>query len=133
MFAERSDLQGRRRPTHPCSVSGAQVHRDSGAGLSMLELRTSDEQGLVGSGHPLDRGLGVWEILERNQEQVEIVGIGDDRPVVLDGNPAVPVRRAFSSTGQVSHDTFAELRAMMRRRNAFCQGVSRWVRRMASR
>ena len=75
----------------PVSGQGGQVHRDRGEGTSKFALSKSDEQGLVGSGHPLARGLGVWEILERNQERVEIVGIGDDRPVILDGNPAVAV------------------------------------------
>ena len=75
----------------PVSGQGGQVHRDRGEGTSKFALSKSDEQGLVRSGHPLDRGLGVWEILQRNQERVEIVGIGDDRPVVLDGNPAVAV------------------------------------------
>ena len=55
----------------------------------MFALRKSDEQGLVGSGHPLERCLGVWKFLERCQKRVEIVGIGDDRPVVLDRNPAI--------------------------------------------
>ena len=43
----------------------------------------------------------VWEFLERRQERVEIVGIGDDRSVVLDGNQRIPYFwRAFSSNDE---------------------------------